>query len=285
MIRKSLQVDRLKLNKLFILSVAAFFISPFASAYKPPQITQVSDTVRGPMNLTEDFGLATVDKTQGIPTGARVDDRDTKIVTDKEEGIDYEICVDEVKHTEGAELEYRYYQENPPVEPDEGWTEERCYNTTLKWEDLATEVHIQVRDDIESPVEELSIFNVDIYYYNLVNPNLEDEIGAETTEYDTVIIPKDEYDQLKSNQRNTEQLQRELEDKEREIRGLENQVERLKDEIDEQSSQGENQIENREKENEIDTETNTSDETETSNQRSEKQNNQNFVREIINSIF
>lgn len=278
-------MDKLKFEKLLVFTAAVFFVSPMVSAYEPPQITQVSDSIRGPMNLTENSPIGQISETQGIPTEVDVSDRETKVVTDKD-GIEYEICVNEVEHAEGTELEYRYYKNTPPVEPDEAWTEERCYNTKLKWEGLATEVHIQVRDDRESPVEELETFNVNIYYYNLVNPDLESDEARSTTEYDTVIIPKDEYDRLKNNQRDTEQLEEQLEEKERKIRGLENKVERLADEIDEQSSQEEQQLENREEEKEIEPEAEPAEtESELSEESNEKKSNRSFVARIIGSIF
>lgn len=215
-----------------------FFLGFISSglAYSPPKIVEVTDNFGNVYDVKNNWGH------EGN-TFARIYEREQEVVISQETEIT--LCVTEVEHEEGRELEYGFGDidtSHPGV-----WKDDNCHTfTDYAREDYSESLgwfNIFVKDDADVTARTRTDFEFQLVYRNTSLPE-DTDTETETTVYDTVKVSQDEFDSLK-------EQSAELDSKNEEVTELENQlsekkstINQLETELDEKESKIE-QLNNR----------------------------------------
>lgn len=209
----SLEFDKKKALLLSLSLLIAF--SGSVSAYQEPNITEVKDS----FGDTYQF-----DNTELSPRA--VSNREIRFGQNES----LEVCVTEVEHEEGAELEFRdAYNGYGPLS-----FENRCvsYNLSEEYYNPSITLRIEVEDTNPSRTFSNHVY---VEYNNTVDPLENYESQESSTSYDYTLIKTDQKNELEENisqLRNTVQAQEsEIESLEEEISNKDEKIASLKQEI------------------------------------------------------
>lgn len=212
------------MREYLFLTIFVLALSTTITAYQQPNITEVQDS----------FGDAyEIDNEDSF--NKAVSDRE--IIFDQNETI--EMCVTEVEHEEGADLEFEATFPYFAIDSRPNYNREgRCLILNLTEEMYSDTLSLRIEVNDNNPSRTFSNFAV-LEYNNTIDP-LENEGGQGiSTDYDYSLIETERKNELEQNvselnstvkhqESEIENLESEISDKDEQIESLEQELSKLK---------------------------------------------------------